>query len=84
MDIQPVNYVSRGIRDDSRTAAPRICPRETRERLSAELKSRDRAEYNLYVQVCGGEFQNECYTGTISPALKTCGRCARVFKNRPA
>jgi len=32
-------------------------PAETRERLTAELKSRDRAEYNLWVREFGGEFK---------------------------
>jgi hypothetical protein len=30
---------------------------EQRERLAAELKSRDRAMHNQWVQVCGGEFK---------------------------
>jgi len=56
MDIQPVNYVHAAY--ETILALLRTdLPAETRERLSAELKSRDRAEYNLYVQVCGGEFK---------------------------
>lgn len=31
--------------------------KEQRERLSAELKSRDRATHNQWVEVCGGEFK---------------------------
>ncbi len=30
---------------------------QTRERLAAELKSRDRAMYNQWVEVCGGQFR---------------------------
>jgi len=32
-------------------------PAHLRERLQAELKSRDRAEYNLWVATFGGEFK---------------------------
>jgi len=30
---------------------------DLRERLQAELRSRDRAEYNLWVSIFGGEFK---------------------------
>jgi hypothetical protein len=32
-------------------------PADMRDRLQAELKSRDRAEYNLWVATFGGEFR---------------------------
>lgn len=32
-------------------------PKEMRERLQGELRSRDRAMHNQWVEVCGGEFK---------------------------